>query len=206
MLINAQLLAEAGTRRERPSACTSPDRLAPRLPAAHRPHHAHPPAEGSGHRRRLRAEGGNAQRAAVSLHALLDADFYREGARVTPAPRRRSQRRARRKPGPMARPGDARRRPAARGHPARVAAHRPEVPRRGRAAVLGHDRRTADPLRPARRVRAQVRRRSREQGALEQFLSTCAAENPNRRLRMTALMDRVATPVERLTSTTSSPL
>ena len=34
-------------------------------------------------------------------------------------------------------------------------------------------------------------------GALEQFLSTCAAENPNRRLRMTALMDRVATPVDR---------
>jgi hypothetical protein len=30
----------------------------------------------------------------VSLHSLLDADFYREGARVTPAPRRRSQRRA----------------------------------------------------------------------------------------------------------------
>src|SRR5436305_181702 len=33
----------------------------------------------------------------VSLHSLLDADFYREGARVTPAPRRRQQRRARRK-------------------------------------------------------------------------------------------------------------
>ena len=32
----------------------------------------------------------------VSLHSLLDADFYREGARVTPAPRRRSSRRARR--------------------------------------------------------------------------------------------------------------
>src|ERR687888_190960 len=32
----------------------------------------------------------------VSLHSLLDADFYREGARVTPAPRRRVQRRARR--------------------------------------------------------------------------------------------------------------
>src|SRR5215213_1543350 len=32
----------------------------------------------------------------ISLHSLLDADFYREGARVTPAPRRRAQRRARR--------------------------------------------------------------------------------------------------------------
>jgi len=33
--------------------------------------------------------------------------------------------------------------------------------------------------------------------ALETFLSVCAAENPNRRLRMTALADRVATPVDR---------
>jgi superfamily II DNA or RNA helicase len=36
----------------------------------------------------------------VSLHSLLDADFYREGARVTPAPRRRVQRRARRRLSP----------------------------------------------------------------------------------------------------------
>ena len=33
--------------------------------------------------------------------------------------------------------------------------------------------------------------------ALEQFLSVCAAENPNRRLRMTALQDRVSMLVER---------
>src|SRR3954454_9684600 len=33
----------------------------------------------------------------VSLHSLLDSDFYREGARVTPAPRRRVQRRAKRR-------------------------------------------------------------------------------------------------------------
>src|SRR5207253_4799312 len=33
----------------------------------------------------------------VSLHSLLDSDFYREGARVTPAPRRRHQRRAKRR-------------------------------------------------------------------------------------------------------------
>ena len=37
----------------------------------------------------------------MSLHALLDSDFYREGARVTPAPRRRQQRRARRKLSPV---------------------------------------------------------------------------------------------------------
>jgi hypothetical protein len=34
-------------------------------------------------------------------------------------------------------------------------------------------------------------------GALEQFLATCAAENPNRRLRMMALADRVSMTVER---------
>src|SRR5204863_3875921 len=39
--------------------------------------------------------------------------------------------------------------------------------------------------------------RGASKGALAQFLSTCAAENPNRRLRMIALSDRVSTPVER---------
>jgi hypothetical protein len=34
-------------------------------------------------------------------------------------------------------------------------------------------------------------------GALEQFLTTCAAENPNRRLRVMALADRVSMTVER---------
>src|SRR5207237_10861497 len=32
--------------------------------------------------------------------------------------------------------------------------------------------------------------------ALEQFLFTCAAENPNRRLRMMALSDRVSMPID----------
>src|ERR687888_163067 len=36
----------------------------------------------------------------VTLHSLLGADFYREGARVTPAPRRRIQRKARRRLSP----------------------------------------------------------------------------------------------------------
>jgi hypothetical protein len=39
--------------------------------------------------------------------------------------------------------------------------------------------------------------RGASKAALEQFLATCAAENPNRRLRMIALSDRVSTPVER---------
>ena len=52
----------------------------------------------------------------ISLHSLLGADFYREGARVTPAPRRRPKRRARRKlsPAPWLVPGDARRPPPPR--------------------------------------------------------------------------------------------
>src|SRR2546430_4713648 len=67
----------------------------------------------------------------ISLHSLLDADFYREGARVTPAPRRRVQRRARRKltPAPWLVPvtPDVRRRLAVitrewqRGHPTYLA-------------------------------------------------------------------------------------
>ena len=56
----------------------------------------------------------------VSLHSLLNADFYREGARVTPAPRRRTQRRgaAQADTGQLARPGHPRRRPAAGRDPA----------------------------------------------------------------------------------------
>src|SRR5258708_19235183 len=45
----------------------------------------------------LTPKGATHNERVVSLHSLLDADFYREGARVTPAPRRRTQRRARRK-------------------------------------------------------------------------------------------------------------
>lgn len=135
----------------------------------------------------------------VSLHALLDADFYREGARVTPAPRRRQQRRARRKlsPAPWLVPVT------------------PDVARR--LAVIQREWQRIDPKYldddeqrfwatvAGRQIRfdqrAEFARKFTEgratKAALEQFLSTCAAENPNRRLRMTALLDRVATPVER---------
>jgi len=135
----------------------------------------------------------------VSLHSLLDSDFYREGARVTPAPRRRAQRRARRRLSP---------------------AHwlvpvTPDVARR--LAVIQREWQRIDPKyldRDEQRFwatiagrnirfdqRAEFARKFVEgrasKAALEQFLATCAAENPNRRLRMTALADRVATPVER---------
>ncbi|MFL5932057.1 MAG: DEAD/DEAH box helicase [Gaiellaceae bacterium] len=135
----------------------------------------------------------------VSLHSLLDADFYREGARVTPAPRRRPNRRARRKlaPAPWLVPVT------------------PDVKRR--LNVIAREWQRVDPrfldedeqrfwaTIAGRQVRFDERtefvkkltdgRASR--GCLEQFLFTCAAENPNRRLRLIALADRVSMQVER---------
>ena len=135
----------------------------------------------------------------VTLHSLLDTDFYREGARVTPAPRRRFQRRARRRltPAPWLVPVT------------------PDV--RRRLAVIAREWQRIDPKYldeeeqrywatfAGRAVRFEERaelvqnftdgRAVKE--ALEQFLFTCAAENPNRRLRMMALADRVSMRVDR---------
>jgi ribonuclease E len=135
----------------------------------------------------------------VSLHSLLDADFYREGARVTPAPRRRSQRRARRRltPAPWLVPVT------------------PDV--RRRVNVIQREWQRIDPKYldedeqrywatiAGRQIRFDERAsfvqkltdRSASKVALEQFLTTAAAENPNRRLRMMALQDRVSMRVER---------
>jgi superfamily II DNA or RNA helicase len=134
----------------------------------------------------------------VSLHSLLDADFYREGARVTPAPRRRQQRRARRKLTPAS----------------WLEPVTPDV--RRRLAVIQREWQRVDPKyldqeeqefwgrtagRNARfEERADLVRKFTEAGAsktaLETFLATCAAENPNRRLRIMALADRVSMPIE----------
>ncbi len=135
----------------------------------------------------------------VSLHSLLDSDFYREGARVTPAPRRRMQRRARRKltPAPWLVPVT------------------PDVSRR--LSVITREWQRVDPKYldedeqrywatiAARQIRFDERAafvtkltdRGASKACLEQFLATCAAENPNRRLRMIALSDRVSMTVER---------
>ena len=135
----------------------------------------------------------------VSLHSLLEADFYREGARVTPAPRRRVQRRARRRlsPAPWLVPVTA------------------DVARR--LAVIQREWQRIDPkfldedeqrywaTIAGRQIRfdqrAEFAKKFAEgrasKPALETFLSVCAAENPNRRLRMTALQDRVSMTVER---------
>jgi superfamily II DNA or RNA helicase len=135
----------------------------------------------------------------VSLHALLDADFYREGARVTPAPRRRQQRRTRRKLSPApwlvpVTPDVARRLAVIQREWQRIdPKYLDEDEQRFWATIAGRQIRFDQ--------RAEFAKKFTEgrasKVALEQFLSTCAAENPNRRLRMTALMDRVATPVDR---------
>jgi superfamily II DNA or RNA helicase len=135
----------------------------------------------------------------VSLHSLLDADFYREGARVTPAPRRRVQRRARRRltPAPWLVPvtPDVRR---------RIGVIQREW-QRVDPKYLGDDEQEIWATVAGRQIRFDERaafvlkltdgRASKK--ALEQFLTTCAAENPNRRLRMMALADRVSMRVER---------
>ena len=135
----------------------------------------------------------------VSLHSLLDSDFYREGARVTPAPRRRHQRRARRylTPAPWLVPvtPDVRRRLAViqREWQRIDPKYLDEDEQRYWATIAGRNMRFEDRTELVRKFTD----RGASKGALAQFLSTCAAENPNRRLRMIALSDRVSTPVER---------
>src|SRR5207248_3871793 len=135
----------------------------------------------------------------VSLHSLLDADFYREGARVTPAPRRRSQRRARRRltPAPWLVPvtPDVRRRYGViqREWQRIDPKYLDEDEQRYWATIAGRQIRFDE--RGAFVQKLTEGRASK--GALEQFLATCAAENPNRRLRMMALQDRVSMRVER---------
>ncbi len=135
----------------------------------------------------------------VSLHSLLDADFYREGARVTPAPRRRVQRRARRKLTPAS----------------WLVPVTPDVIRR--KVVIAREWQRVDPKFldedeqefwgeiAGRQLRFDERAafvekltaRGASKRAMEKFLSTCAAQNPNRRLRLIALADRVSMPVGR---------
>ena len=135
----------------------------------------------------------------VSLHSLLDADFYREGARVTPAPRRRAQRRARRKLTPAS----------------WLVPVTPDV--RRRRMVIAREWQRVDPKFldedeqefwgeiAGRQLRFDERaafvekltQRGASKRAMERFLSTAAAQNPNRRLRLIALADRVSMRIER---------
>src|SRR4051812_1244776 len=135
----------------------------------------------------------------VSLHSLLDADFYREGARVTPAPRRRVQRRARRKltPAPWLVPvtPDVRRRLAVitREWQRVDPKYLDEDEQRFWATIAGRQMRFDERQAFVQKFTAS----GATKGALETFLSTCAAQNPNRRLRLIALADRVSMKVDR---------
>ena len=200
VLINAQLLAE-GWNSPRATVCMH---LAPtaskrvyqqRIGRIMRLH----PRKEAGIVVDFVPKGATHNERVVSLHSLLDADFYREGARVTPAPRRRSQRRARRRltPAPWLVPVT------------------PDVKRR--IAVIVREWQRVDPrylddeeqrywaTMAGRQIRFDERASfvqkltegRASKGALETFLSTAAAENPNRRLRMMALQDRVSMRVER---------
>jgi ribonuclease E len=149
----------------------------------------------------------------ISLHSLLDADFYREGARVTPAPRRRIQRRAKRKltPAPWLVPvtPDVRRRLNVIQREWQRVDPRflDDDEQRFWAAIAGRNIRFEERTSFVEKLTAG----RATKGALEQFLATCAAENPNRRLRMMALADRVSMRVERadfddlVTLVTSAP-
>jgi superfamily II DNA or RNA helicase len=135
----------------------------------------------------------------VSLHSLLDADFYREGARVTPAPRRRMQRRARRRltPAPWLVPvtPDVRRRLAViqREWQRVDPRYLDDDEQRYWATIAGRQVRFED---RADFVKKLTDSRA-SKACLEQFLFTAAMENPNRRLRLIALSDRVSMRVDR---------
>jgi ribonuclease E len=147
----------------------------------------------------------------ITIHSLLDSDFYRPGARVTPAPRRRIQRRAKRKlsPAPWLVPvtPDPRRRVTVitreweRVNPGRLAEDEQLLWARIAGRQVRFEERQA--------FAEKLARASRE--CREAFLMSCAAENPNRRLRLSALGDRVAVTVDRadfddlVTMVTSAP-
>src|SRR5919197_2033775 len=122
----------------------------------------------------------------VTLPSLLDDDFYREGARVTPAPRRRVQRRARRKltPAPWLVPvtPDVRRRIGViqREWQRVDPRYLDDDEQRYWATIAGRQIRFDE---RASFVQKLTEGRA-SKAALAQFLTTCAAENPNRRLRM----------------------
>ena len=97
----------------------------------------------------------------ITIHSLLDSDFYRPGARVTPAPRRRdpAARETQALARALARARDARPAPARRGDHARVGARRPGPPCGRRAAPVGAHRRPTGALRGAPGLRREARPR-----------------------------------------------
>ena len=105
------------------------DGVEARLPAADRPDHADAPAQGGGHRRRLRAEGRDPQRARrlAALAARLGLLPRGRARHPRPAPALGAPGASAPVTGAVARPGHPGRRPPPRRHPARVAAGRPAL-------------------------------------------------------------------------------
>src|SRR5256884_6934308 len=177
VLINAQLLAE-GWNSPRATVCMH---LAP--PASRR---VYQQRIGRIMRMHPRKEAGvvvdfvpkaaTHNERVVSLHSLLDSDFYREGARVTPAPRRRQQRRARRKlsPAPRLVPVPADLRPRIAAIPRQWQRVDPrlldEDEQRDWATIAGRNVRFDERVGVAKKVTEGGASR----GALEAFLATCA--------------------------------
>jgi ribonuclease E len=134
----------------------------------------------------------------ITLHSLLGADFYREGARVTPAPRRRVQRKARRRLSPApwlvpVTPDVSRRLAVIQREWQRIdPRYLDDEEQRFWARIAGRQARFDDRVALFEKLTARA-----SKAALEQFLFTCAAENPNRRLRMMALSDRVSMTIDR---------
>ena len=176
------------------------DSVEARLPAADRPHHAPPSAQGGGDRRRLRPEGRDAQRARrlaplASRRRLLPRGRARHSGAAPPlaAPRAPPPH-----AGAVARAGHARRPPplsasSSASGSGSIPKYLDEDEQRYWATIAGRQIRFDERASFVQKLTD----RSASKAALEQFLTTAAAENPNRRLRMMALQDRVSMRVER---------
>ena len=152
------------TARDRLHAPRS-DRVAARLPAAHRPDHAHPSPERSRRGRRFRPQGRNPLRARYLAARPARLRLLPRGrarhARTAPAPARGRAASSLRCRGSCRSPPTS---PVDSTSSSASGSGSIPVPRRRGAALLGHDRGTPDPLRPARGVREEVRRGQSRQG------------------------------------------
>ncbi len=133
----------------------------PRLPAAHRPRHAHASPQGSRRRRRLRRSGRDAQRPhghdpLAARLGLLPAGRASHAGAAPPRPAPRAPQALSRG---LARSGHVGSAPPRPRHPAGVGADQPRQARRRRADALGGARGPAAALRRAPGLRREARRR-----------------------------------------------
>ena len=200
VLVNAMLLAE-GWNSPRATVVHAPrsDREPPCLPAADRPDHA--PA----HRARRPASSSTSSRRARrtrivwSRSTRCSAPISTARARASPLPRAAASSAGRaasssRRPWLVPVTPDVNRRLAViqREWQRVDPRYLDEEEQRFWARIAGRQARFDDRVALFEKLTARA-----SKAALEQFLFTCAAENPNRRLRMMALADRVGMTVDR---------